>query len=92
MENFVDDYYSVERFRITYSRRVEPIGDRSFWPSVDFASGVFAPIAIRGLGRQRKIELKAASRVGVLEKVVATTMKKRESDSKGNTLVLIVVN
>jgi hypothetical protein len=41
---------------------------------------------------KEKIELKAASRVGVLEKVVATTMKKRESDSKGNTLVLIVVN
>jgi hypothetical protein len=51
MENFVDDYYSVERFRIAYSRMVEPIGDRSFWPSVDFASGVFAPIARRGLGR-----------------------------------------
>jgi hypothetical protein len=41
---------------------------------------------------KEKIELKAASRVGVLEKVVATTMKKRKSDSKGNTLVLIVEN
>ena len=50
MENFVDDYYSVERFRIAYSRMVEPIGDRSFWPSVDFASGVFAPIARIVLG------------------------------------------
>jgi hypothetical protein len=59
MENFVDDYYSVQRFRIAYSRRVEPIGDRSLWPSVDFASGVFAPIAKRGLGRQRKNRIKS---------------------------------
>jgi hypothetical protein len=39
-----------------------------------------------------KIELKAASRVGVVERVLATTMKKQKSDSKGNTLVQIVVN
>jgi hypothetical protein len=39
-----------------------------------------------------KIELKAVLRVGVLEKKVATTMKKPKKDSKGNTLVLIVVN
>jgi hypothetical protein len=41
---------------------------------------------------KEKIELKVASRVGVLEKILATTMKKQKSDSKGNTLVLIVVN
>jgi hypothetical protein len=30
MENFVDEYYSVERFKEAYAREVEPLGDRSF--------------------------------------------------------------
>jgi hypothetical protein len=30
MENFVDDYFSVERFQKVYVREVEPIADQSF--------------------------------------------------------------
>jgi hypothetical protein len=30
MEHFVDEYFSVERFKKTYARRVEQLGDRSF--------------------------------------------------------------
>jgi hypothetical protein len=30
MENFVDEYYSVERFKEAYAREVEPLGDWSF--------------------------------------------------------------
>jgi hypothetical protein len=30
IENFVDDYFSVEKFKTAYARRVEQLGDRSF--------------------------------------------------------------
>jgi hypothetical protein len=40
MENFVDEYYSVDKFKKAYLRRVPPIEDRSFWPTVDFSSEV----------------------------------------------------
>jgi hypothetical protein len=51
MENFVDDYYCIDKFRKAYLRRVPPIDDRSFWPTVDFLSEVCAPMAKRGVGR-----------------------------------------
>jgi hypothetical protein len=59
MEYFVYDYYSVDKFRKTYMRRIPPIGDRSFWPKVDFSNEVFAPMAKRGVGRQRKNRMKS---------------------------------
>jgi hypothetical protein len=58
IEDFVDDYYSVEKFVKVYSRVVEPIGDKSFWPRVPFAKEVGAPIGMRGDGRQRKNKIK----------------------------------
>jgi rubrerythrin len=54
MEHFVDEYFSVERFKKTYARRVEQLGDRSFWPEVEIAADMVAPIAKRGVERQRK--------------------------------------
>jgi hypothetical protein len=43
MEEFFDYYYSVEMFRKAYSRLVELIEDKMFWPKVDFAKEVGAP-------------------------------------------------
>jgi hypothetical protein len=50
MENFVDDYFSVERFKKAYVREVEPIADRSFWPEVAIAAYVGAPLLKRVIG------------------------------------------
>jgi hypothetical protein len=36
MENFVDEYYYVDKFKKAYLRRVPPIEDRSFWPLLIF--------------------------------------------------------
>jgi hypothetical protein len=47
MEHFVDDYFSVEKFKKAYARRVEQFGDRSFWPKVQIAADVGAPIGKR---------------------------------------------
>lgn len=33
--DFVHEYYSVSRFRVTYEGRVEPMTDKSQWPQVD---------------------------------------------------------
>jgi hypothetical protein len=35
LEEFVDDYYSVEKFQNAYKRVVVPLGDKLFWPQVD---------------------------------------------------------
>lgn len=35
----------------SYSEHVVPFGDHSFWPHVDFATGVYAPIGKRVVGR-----------------------------------------
>jgi hypothetical protein len=54
MEHFVDDYFSVEKFQKAYARRVEQLGDQSFWRKVQIAVDVDAPIGKRPVGRQRK--------------------------------------
>jgi hypothetical protein len=35
MKNFVDDYFSVEKFKNDYDRVVEELGDRSLRPKMD---------------------------------------------------------
>jgi hypothetical protein len=42
-----------------YSRLVEPIENKLFWPMVDFAKEVDAPLGKRGVGRQRKNRIKS---------------------------------
>jgi hypothetical protein len=44
VENFVDDYFSVDKFKKAYGRVVEEFGDRSLWPKVDLGFHVNAPL------------------------------------------------
>lgn len=44
MEDFVHDYYSVERFRNAYKRLIEPMPDKTQWPHVDIPFNVGAPL------------------------------------------------
>jgi hypothetical protein len=37
MEHFVDEYFSVEKFKKAYKRRVKQLGDNNFWPKVEIA-------------------------------------------------------
>jgi uncharacterized protein (DUF2164 family) len=78
MENFVDDYYSIDKFRKAYFRRVPPIEDRSFWPTVDFASQVCAPMSKRGVGRQRKNRIKSCLEGGSGKKLRSYLMNKAQ--------------
>jgi hypothetical protein len=54
IENFIDDYFSVEKFKKSYGRLMEELGDRSLWPKVYIGFHVSAPIGRRKVGRQRK--------------------------------------
>jgi hypothetical protein len=54
MEEFVHEYYSVEKFQNAYKMVVIPLCDKSFWPKVDIGVLVGAPLSKRPVGRQRK--------------------------------------
>jgi hypothetical protein len=75
MENFVDDYFSVENFKKAYVREVQPITDRSFWPDVEITAHVGAPLLKRPDGRQRKNRMK-----GCLEDGSDKKTEKNESE------------
>jgi hypothetical protein len=76
MENIMDDYFSVENFKKTYAREVEPIAHRSFWPEVEIAAYVGAPLLKRAVGRQMKNIMK-----GCLEGESGKKMEKNESEN-----------
>lgn len=62
IEDYVHDYYSVQRFKATYAAMVPPMTDRSQWPIVDLGYKVFPPKQKRGAGRPRVQRIR-----GVLE-------------------------
>jgi hypothetical protein len=68
MEHFVDDYFSVEKFQKAYARRMEQLGDQSFWRKVQIAADVDAPIGKRPVGRQRKNRIKGCLEGGGVER------------------------
>lgn len=51
LEDYVHEYFSVERFQNAYKRLIEPLPDKSYWPHVDLPFVVAAPLAPRGVGR-----------------------------------------
>jgi hypothetical protein len=58
MEQYVHEYYSVEKFRAAYRRTIEPLPDRSQWPDVDLPDKVHAPLGKKTAGRTRKLRIK----------------------------------
>ena len=66
MEDFVHDYYSVEKFSKAYARQIEQLPSKEKWPKVELAFEVGAPFSKRGVGRQQKIGSKVASKVEVV--------------------------
>ena len=58
MENYVHDYYSVERFKNAYKRLIEPLPDKTHWPKVVLDFTVNAPLGKRAPGKPRKLQIK----------------------------------
>jgi hypothetical protein len=59
MQDFVHEYYSVERFQAAYKRLIEPLPDKSQWPKVELNFELNAPLDKKGPGRYRKLRMKS---------------------------------
>ena len=59
MEDFVHEYYSVDRFKAAYKRLIEPLPDRSQWPNVELPFGLKAPLDKKLASRYRKLRIKS---------------------------------
>jgi hypothetical protein len=53
MEDYIDDYYSVNKFKKAYENWVGPMTDRQQWPKVDPGFKLWPPILKRAAGRPR---------------------------------------
>ena len=60
----IDDYYSVERFKLAYQFEVTPMGDKSQWPTMDPGFDMKPLILVRGAGRPKKKRIKSAGEPG----------------------------
>ena len=68
LEDFVHDYYSVQRFKNAYKRLIEPLPDKTQWPKVDIPFPVEAPLDKKGVGRYRKLRIKGCLEGGSADK------------------------
>ena len=64
MDDFVHDYFSVEKLRKTYSDVFNPMTSKHFWPRVDLGYKIKKPMLRRKLGRPRKTRIKASDEPG----------------------------
>jgi hypothetical protein len=76
MKYFMDDYFSVDKFKKAYARFVEPLGDRATWLKVFFASEVGTPILKRVIRQQRKNRIKGCREGRNSKKATATGTEK----------------
>ena len=64
IEDFVHDYYSVERFKMAYQFQIAPMNDKSQWPKVNLGFEMIPPPLQRATGRPRKQRVKARGEPG----------------------------
>ncbi|XP_015696419.1 uncharacterized protein LOC102708026 isoform X2 [Oryza brachyantha] len=62
--DFVDECYSVEKFKAAYCRLIEPMTDKSQWSEVEVPFCLKAPLGKRNVGRQRKNRIKGCLEAG----------------------------
>jgi hypothetical protein len=77
-EEFVDEIYSVQRFKATYEGSIEQLRDKLSWTFVDFAKYVSAPLGKTCVGRQRKNRIKSCLEGGQTKKQNGTHHKYRQ--------------
>ncbi|XP_040380857.1 uncharacterized protein LOC102714198 [Oryza brachyantha] len=82
MEDFVHEYYSVERFKNAYKRLIQPLPDKSQWPKVDLSHDLGAPLGKRSAGRQRKNRIKGALEGGGATNKANNEGKETEKEKK----------
>ncbi|CAN6301543.1 unnamed protein product [Urochloa humidicola] len=64
MEDYVHEYFSVDKFKKAYAGVFNPMTSKQFWPHVDLGYKIKKPILRRKPGRSRKSRFKAADEPG----------------------------
>lgn len=54
MADYLDPFYSVEKFKLAYADVIQPFLDKSQWPKVNIGFKLLPPLTKKGVGRQRK--------------------------------------
>jgi hypothetical protein len=78
MDQFVHEYFSVDRFRKAYASKFNPMTSKDQWPHVDLSYKIKKPKMRRKSGRPRKSRIKPHDEV--------TTTKKRKMCYECNEL------
>jgi len=78
MDEFVHEYFSVDRFRKTYDGTFTPMTSKDQWPKVDLGYKIQKPKLRRKPGRPRKSRIKAYDEI--------STSKKRRPCTECNEL------
>jgi len=78
MDEFIDDYFSVNRFRKAYAGTFNPMTSKVSWPRVDLDYKIKKPKLRRKPGRPRISRMKSYDEAG--------TSKKRKPCSECNEL------
>jgi len=90
LEQFVHEYYLVDRFMAAYGGEIEPMTDKSQWPQVHLPFVVGAPLAKRNVGRQRKLRIKGCLEGGHNKKGAndsANDGSTASTDAKGKKMI-----
>lgn len=64
VEDYVHEYYSVDRFRKAYAGDICPMTDRTQWPEVDMGFKLCPPVLKRAAGRPRTRRIKGCEEGG----------------------------
>ena len=88
IEDYVHEYYSLEKFKAAYMGIIEPMPDKRHWPKVDLGFLMGAPLAKRPVGRQRKLRMKSFLETGGTGKkkkpMIRGPMKCKRCDQVGH--------
>ena len=72
MDEFVHEYFSVDRFRKTYACTFNPMTSKDSWPHVDLGYKITKPKVKRKPGRPRKSRVKAYDEVSTRPDAVSS--------------------
>jgi hypothetical protein len=64
LEDYVDNYYFVSKFKSAYEGWIEPIPDKTQWPQVHLGFKLWPPVLKRAAGRPRKRRIKSVAEGG----------------------------
>lgn len=54
LDKYVHDYYSMKKFQAAYAGVIEPMTDKSQWPTLDLGFKLWPPVLKRSAGRPRE--------------------------------------